>query len=138
MIPVFADVDWVAVAGVSGTLVVSILGSSFGLYQARKADKSVTTTKTIELGVRDLIDQYQEHQKEMRIELDACSKRNAELQDNDGKLRESLGRALITIADLTQEVSRLSGEALAAGTIAHEIAATTQDAKRIVDDTGTL
>lgn len=60
---------------VLGAVIVSAMGAIFGLYQARKADRSATTTKTIELGVKDLIDQYQEANKELRDDTKECHER---------------------------------------------------------------
>lgn len=52
-----------------GSVIVSAAGAIFGLYQARKADRSANTTKTIEIGVKDLIDQYQEANKDQKVEI---------------------------------------------------------------------
>jgi predicted nucleic acid-binding Zn-ribbon protein len=49
-----------------GSVIVSGLGAIFGLYQARKADKSASTTKIVEIAVRDLVDQHQEDNKALR------------------------------------------------------------------------
>ena len=58
-----------------GSVVVSALGALFGLYQARKADRSANTTRTIELGVTTLIDQYQEANEQLRDQTHECTER---------------------------------------------------------------
>lgn len=63
-----------------GSVVVSAMGAIFGLYQARKADKSATTTKTIELGVTQLIDQYRKSNQELAEEQHNCNERCAALE----------------------------------------------------------
>lgn len=106
-------VDWTAV-GIVGTLIVSLLGSLFGLYQARKADRSASTTKTIELGVKDLIDQYQEQNKDLKQEVTDCKMEcsmlrtelavvRIELQEEKGR-REDLEAQVIRLKRVTGEL----------------------------------
>lgn len=102
----YSAVDW-TVVGIVGTLFVSLLGSLFGLYQARKADRSATTTKTIELGVKDLIDQYQERQKELKSDVEECTNRCRALQEQAETLRSELAKATTHIDSLEAEVIRL-------------------------------
>jgi len=102
-------VDWTAV-GIIGTLIVSLLGSLFGLYQARRADRSATTTKTIELGVKDLIDQYQERQQELKADVEQCNAKCASLETELSEVRLKLRRAETHIDNLEAEVIRLKRE----------------------------
>lgn len=103
---IFSAVDW-TVVGIVGTLFISLLGSLFGLYQARKADKSATTTKTIELGVKDLIDQYQERQKELKSDVEDCTEKCQKLQEQADALKVDLSRANTHIDNLEAEIIRL-------------------------------
>lgn len=103
---VISAIDWTAV-GIVGTLVVSLLGSLFGLYQGRKADKSATTTETIELGVKHLIDQYQERQKELKDDVDLCNKRCQDLQKQTDALKAELSKANTHIRNLESKIVRL-------------------------------
>lgn len=102
-------VDWTAV-GIVGTLVVSLMGSLFGLYQARKADRSATTTKTIELGVKDLIDQYQERQQELKTDVEECNKKCAAVEAELNEVRAKLRQAETHIDNLEAEIIRLRRE----------------------------
>lgn len=99
-------VDWTAV-GIVGTLFVSLLGSLFGLYQARKADRSASTTKTIELGVKDLIDQYQEQNKDLKDEVADCKSECATLRVELASVRVELANEKARRDDLEAEVIRL-------------------------------
>lgn len=101
-----AKIDWTAFS-IIGTLAVSLLGALFGLYQARKADRSATTTKTIELGVKDLIDQYQERQRELKEDVAECNARCSALSMQAESERAKLQEALIVIGELRSEISRL-------------------------------
>lgn len=96
---IIGSADWSAV-GIVGTLCVSFIGAVFGLVQARKADKSASTSKTIELGVRDLIDQYQERLRELKEDIDECSARCLQLEADLGEARSSLHNARMEIAEL--------------------------------------
>lgn len=88
----------IANIAVLGAVIVSAMGAIFGLYQARKADKSATTTKTIELGVKDLIDQYQETNKDLREQVVALKQEVAACKE-----RESLVEAeLHSIKDIVE------------------------------------
>jgi len=107
---VILAVDWTAV-GIVGTLIVSLLGSMFGLYQARRADRSATTTKTIELGVKDLIDQYQERQAELKADVEECNQKVVVLETTLREVREKLRRAETHIDNLEAEIIRLKREA---------------------------
>ena len=73
-----------------GSVIVSGLGALFGLYQARKADRSATTTKTIELGVTNLIDQYQEANEQLRDETHECKERCKVLESEVRELRRQV------------------------------------------------
>lgn len=103
---IIAQVDWTAV-GIIGTLLVSLMGSLFGLYQARKADRSATTTKTIELGVKDLIDQYQERQEELKVDVATCTAKCAALEAEVHSLREELRQVYTAHDNLEAENIRL-------------------------------
>lgn len=71
--------NWTAVS-IVGTLILSALGSMFGLYQARKADRSAQFTRSIEVGVTSLVDQLQEEREELRKELAAARQRSTDLE----------------------------------------------------------
>jgi hypothetical protein len=79
-------VNWVA-AGVIVSGVVSVLASVIGYVNSRKADKSASTSRTIELGVKDLIDQYQEANEELRTEVTDCKGECAALRKENAALR---------------------------------------------------
>lgn len=72
-------------AAVLGAVIVSAMGAVFGLYQARKADRSATTTRTIEIGVKDLVDQYQEANKDLREQVQELLNKHKE---QDAEIRE--------------------------------------------------
>lgn len=100
---ILAAIDWTAV-GIIGTLIVSLMGSLFGLFQAREADKSATTTKTIELGVKDLIDQYQERQEELKSDVATCTAKCAALETEVQALRAELREAYTTHDNLEAQI----------------------------------
>lgn len=82
-----------------GSVVVSALGAIFGLYQARKADKSATTTRTIEIGVKDLVDQYQEANRELREQVHECNQSCLALKEEVASLK-------LEVASLKEESGR--------------------------------
>lgn len=69
-------------------LIVAVVAGVFALAQARMADKrakeadsSASTTKTIEIGVTDLVNQYREANEELRDEVHQLSTRCRELSE---------------------------------------------------------
>lgn len=93
-----------------GSVFVSAMGAVFGLYQARKADRSATTTKTIEIGVTTLIDQYQEANKDLRENVE---KLTVQVKDQEKKIHnlEREVEDLKTIVDNKDaEIIRLKRE----------------------------
>jgi len=110
---IFANQDWTGLA-IAGPITVSILGAIFGLYQARKADKSASTTKMTELAVKDLIDQYQEANKELREEVSLCHGKCTELEVRDRErgqeirvLKEEVGTLTTKLDNADAEIIRL-------------------------------
>lgn len=63
--------SWAEV-GIIGTLVVSLSATLFGFIQANRSNKSASTSKTIELGITTLIDQYQEANAVLSEGVKAC------------------------------------------------------------------
>lgn len=98
--------NWTAL-GVVGSLVVSLLGAAFGFVQANRATKSASTTKTIELGVKDLIDQYQEANKNLHDEVEQCKGECSELRIELAQVRKELDAVLTHNDTLEAEVIRL-------------------------------
>lgn len=112
--------NWTAV-GIIGTLVVSFLGALFGLYQARKADRSATTTRTIELGVQDLVNQYRERNEELLDEVHECTGKCRELEAKVSAL-EAAGRNLqVVIDDLRTSIDNKDAEIIRLRTKAGEL-----------------
>lgn len=102
--------NWAAV-GVVGSLIVSFAGSLFVYLQARKADRSATVTKTIELGVTGLIDQYQEANKSLHDEVTECRNECRMLQDENRQLTEQVEVLKTRIDDHEAEIIRLQRKA---------------------------
>lgn len=102
--------NWTAV-GIVGTLLLSLIGSLFGLYQARRADHSATTTRTIELGVKDLIDQYQEANSQLHTEVSECKGECATLRQENGQLKTDMADLERRYDNLEAEVIRLKQKA---------------------------
>lgn len=90
-----------------GAVFVSALGAVFGLYQARKADKSAVTTKTIELGVKDLVDQYRETNEDLRTQSHACEDRCTKLEDKVSVLERKVNNLEFLVEDKDMEIIRL-------------------------------
>src|SRR5688500_6763397 len=90
-----------------GAVVVSAMGAVFGLYQARKADRSASTTKTIEIGVKDLVDQYQEANKELREETRNCAERCKALEQELLSLRIKVEQLDVVVDNKNAEIIRL-------------------------------
>lgn len=69
-------------------LIVAVIGAGVALWQARTADKrardadtSASATKTIEIGVTDLVNQYREANEELRDEVHHLAERCRELTE---------------------------------------------------------
>lgn len=90
-----------------GAVLVSAMGAIFGLYQARKADKSASTTKTIELGVKDLVDQYRETNEELRDQSHDCEERCTKLETKVATLERKVNNLEFLVEDKDMEIIRL-------------------------------
>lgn len=93
-----------------GAVVVSAMGAVFGLYQARKADRSANTTKTIEIGVTQLVDQYQETNRELRVEIHEANEKCKSLQKEVFELQRKVENLETTIDNQHAEIIRLRRE----------------------------
>lgn len=102
--------NWTAV-GIVGTLLVSFLGAVFGLYQGRKAESSAKTTKTIELGVKDLVDQYRERNEELLDEVHECTGKCKELEATVRNLQVVVDKLRTQIDNKDAEIIRLRTKA---------------------------
>lgn len=102
---------------IGGTLAGAVVAGIFALIQAkiadrraRDADRSATTTKTIELGVTELINQYREANEELR---DALHEMRQLRRETDSKLRVAtaeLAQAHTLIETLRTENDDLQSE----------------------------
>ena len=101
--------NWTAL-GIVGTLVVSFVTAVFGLYQARKADTSATTTATIELGVRNLVDQYREANDELREDVKKHEGHVRMLEAQVRELRSEVDRLSTIVDDREANIIRLKRE----------------------------
>jgi protein subunit release factor A len=109
--------DWSTV----GALVVAIIAGVFALVQAqiaakgaKNADTSANTTKIIETGVTDLIDQYRSRVEELVDDLheargleEKFQRELRVLKAKIGTLKTDLQTALTTIDNLESENIRL-------------------------------
>lgn len=102
--------NWVA-AGVIVSGLVSVIASAVGYVNSRRADKSASTTRTIELGVKDLIDQYQEANRGLHDDLVDCQGKCAAVQEENRELRSELEDLQRRYDNLEADVIRLKRKA---------------------------
>lgn len=93
-----------------GAVVVSAMGAVFGLYQARKADRSATTTRTIELGVNELVNQYRETNEELRAEVHALQTELATTNERVKDLERQVENFRAIVDEKDVEILRLKHE----------------------------
>lgn len=101
--------NWTAV-GIVGTLVVSLVGSLFAFIQASRSNKSASTSRTIELGITQLIDQYQEANAALAAETAACKEECARLRGEIRVLRRQVEEFRTTIDNQEAEIIRLTSQ----------------------------
>jgi septal ring factor EnvC (AmiA/AmiB activator) len=103
-------VDWQIIA-VIAVPIVSLVASLFAYLQARKADKSATFTKHIELGVTELVDQLQEEREVMREQIADCRGDCARLERSIEQLTRKVSTLKTIIDNKDAEIIRLSRQA---------------------------
>lgn len=100
----------VQTVAILGSVIVSALGAVFGLYQARKADRSATTTRTIELGVTQLVDQYRKANEELVNQTKSCTQRCAALETKSREQDQKIEGLEARVDELTTEVQKKDDE----------------------------
>ena len=85
--------------GIIIPLVVSMIGSAVAVYQSR----STTTSKTLELGVVNLVDQLQEEMAGQRAQVKDCNDRCQGLEARVAELEQQ-------VSDLTDHNAHLETE----------------------------
>lgn len=106
---ILAATNWAAI-GTVGTLIVAIITTIFGYLQARKADRSASTTKTIELGVTELIDQYRQTLAETDARAHNCEKKCEELAERNELLEQELIEMQTQLDNHEAQIIRLQNE----------------------------
>ena len=93
---------------VAAPLIIAVLAGVFALAQAKiadrrakAADESATTTKTIELGVTELINQYRSANEELRDEVHEVTQMKDVLER---KMKEEIRQLRAEIAALREEL----------------------------------
>jgi len=106
---------------VAGPLIVAILAGVFALAQAKiadrrakEADQSATTTKTIEIGVTELINQYRAANEELRDEVhevtELKNRLERKMQEELRLLRAELAATRQALEEMTVRADNFEAE----------------------------
>lgn len=98
----------VIVAIISG--VVTLLASIVGVWSARRADKSATFTKTLEVGVTGLVNELQEERDHYRTAAAEWEGRYRELESSMHSLENKVEELKRLVNDKDKQIDRLKQE----------------------------
>lgn len=98
-------------------LLAAVVAGAFALWQAKIADRrakdatsSANTTKTIELGVTDLINQYREANEELRDEIHELNNLRTSLESDMRVMRAEVNEVRNALEHCETEKDNLQAE----------------------------
>jgi len=105
--------NWAVVGSLIGAVIAGVFGTIAAVIadrRAKSATKSEQTTKTIEIGITELINQYRQANEELRDEVHEVTAMKDRLESDMARLRAELTVAKKMMEEMVTEKDNLEAE----------------------------